>query len=716
MSPRVACVLLTAGFLMGGMAPVWSTPVVRAGSAFISNDAATRTWSIGSAGVTLTLSLDRSKDFEIVQFASARGRPWIPPGESDSVIHIAGETLPFGRRASGFLYRGVTTLVRGDTVQLNATFDLPAFQLRLTRHYAATNGSPTFETWTTFTPLGGPLYTSTLNAFTLRVPAGRLRWVNGLRGEAADRPGDGAFTLREQDLQPGERLSLGAAGRSSEQTVPWFTIDGNGEVFYAGLLWSGAWSLTAERELNVIDLDLGLASMATNLMTAVEGPHAFFGIAQEDAGGAAAALRTFIVQGLREGRPIKPLVTYNTWFAYGVSIDERTMEREIDAAAALGAEVFVLDAGWYQGAGQSGAADYSSGLGSWQADSTRFPGGLARLANYARQRGLKFGLWVEPESVAQSTVGRPGLAQERWLARASGQYGGSVAAQVCLGGAVARQWVLDRLTQLLDDVRPDYLKWDNNMWINCDRSGHIHSSTDGNFAHVNGLYEILGALRERYPDLLIENVSGGGNRLDLGMLRYTDAAWMDDRSTPASVVRHNVQGLSAVFPPAYLLSFVMSGANESLWHSPDLDLSFRSRMLGALGLSFRTADFDAVDRAVMQREIRSYKALRPTLIDGTHTLLTPQAGSSASQRWDSVQTTSADGQSVLVWAFQSGPQAGRFTAKAGDLRARTRYEVVSVDRGRVAVSTGARLMDNGLLFLPSQNPAAHVLSLRPYSR
>jgi hypothetical protein len=81
-----------------------------------------------------------------------------------------------------------------------------------------------------------------------------------------------------------------------------------------------------------------------------------------------------------------------------------------------------------------------------------------------------------------------------------------------------------------------------------------------------------------------------------------------------------------------------------------------------------------------------------------------------------VQTTSADGQSVLVWAFQSGPQAGRFTAKAGDLRARTRYEVVSVDRGRLAVSTGARLMDNGLVFFPSLDPAAHVLSLRPYSR
>ena len=65
-----------------------------------------------------------------------------------------------------------------------------------------------------------------------------MRWVNGLRGEAADRPGDEAFSLRVRELVSGERLSLGAEGRSSEQTVPWFTIEGAGEVFYAGLLWS----------------------------------------------------------------------------------------------------------------------------------------------------------------------------------------------------------------------------------------------------------------------------------------------------------------------------------------------------------------------------------------------------------------------------------------------------------------------------------------------
>jgi alpha-galactosidase len=86
--------------------------------------------------------------------------------------------------------------------------------------------------------------------------------------------------------------------------------------------------------------------------------------------------------------------------------------------------------------------------------------------------------------------------------------------------------VIDHLTAFIDAVRPDYLKWDNNIWVNCDRQGHGHGPTDGSFAHVSALYGILDMLRSRYPSMLIENCSGGGNRLDFAMMKYTDVAWM----------------------------------------------------------------------------------------------------------------------------------------------------------------------------------------------
>src|SRR4029077_3151719 len=103
---------------------------------------------------------------------------------------------------------------------------------------------------------------------------------------------------------------------------------------------------------------------------------------------------------------------YNTWFLYGTEIDEDLMIAEMDRAAALGIELFVVDAGWYVGAGEADRFDFSSGLGSWTVDPVKFPSGLARLAVYAHGLGMKFGLWVEPERVALSTVAARGLARE----------------------------------------------------------------------------------------------------------------------------------------------------------------------------------------------------------------------------------------------------------------------------------------------------------------
>ena len=266
-----------------------------------------------------------------------------------------------------------------------------------------------------------------------------------------------------------------------------------------------------------------------------------------------------------------------------------------------------MDAGWYRGAGAAGPMDFDAGLGSWAPDPTRFPNGFKALTDYAHSLGMKFGIWVEPERVSLSLLGEPGV-DESWLATTGDNYGSDHAGQICLGAAAARTWLIQRLTGLLDAAQPDYLKWDNNMWINCDRSGHGHGSTDGSFAHVTGLYDLLSQLRIRYPSMMIENVSGGGNRLDLGMLRYTDVAWMDDRTAPSSHVRHNIEGLSEVFPPGYLLSFVTDHWAEPLHDASDMPLLVRSRAAGALGLCFRSAALSSADAASLGKEIRATRA------------------------------------------------------------------------------------------------------------
>jgi alpha-galactosidase len=631
---------------------------------------------------------------------------------SDSVITVKGAAaVPFGSRAGGFTFDGVNIEAPGSRLQLNATFTLTSARLRVTRHYVIVSGSPTFEVWNTYAPTAGDVVLSDLNAVQLTVPNGTVHTLSGLQGDNADTAGNNPFTLEQRSLASGQHFAIGAQGRASEQAVPWFSVDGAVDQFYAALMWSGAWSLNADRNASGLTFSFGLATMTTTITEPIDGPHAVFGVARGGLTEASAALRTYVLDGVRGGRPLASPVTFNTWFAYGTEIDESSMLAEMARAAALGVELFVVDAGWYEGAGAAGPMDFDAGLGSWTADPVRFPNGLKPLRDAAHALGMQFGLWVEPERVNLSLVGAPGVDEE-WLATHGGEYGSDHAGQICLASAAARQWLLDRLSALIDEVQPDYVKWDNNLWINCDRSGHGHGSTDGNFAHVRGLYTILTALRDRYPDLQIENVSGGGNRLDIGMLRYTDVAWMDDRTAPSVHVRHNVEGLTAVFPPAYLLSFVTDHEDEPLHGAPDLSLYFRSRMVATLGLCFKISDFTEGESASIAHEIAIYKAMRETLAVASGALLTPQAQSEDGPAWDVLQESASDNQQTLISAFQTDMGVQKFNVKPTALDALTMYVVQSEDTGILGTASGADLMANGVDLLQSPNTAAHILIIK----
>jgi alpha-galactosidase len=247
------------------------------------------------------------------------------------------------------------------------------------------------------------------------------------------------------------------------------------------------------------------------------------------------------------------------------------------------------------------------------------------------------------------------------------------------------------------------------MLVNSDRNGHGHGASDGNFAHTTALYDMLSQLRTRYPNLLIENVSGGGNRLDIGMLRFTDVAWMDDRTAPSVHVRHNVQGLSAIFPPAYLLSFVTDHDSEPLHDAPDLSLYFRSRMSGALGLCFRGDAFTDDENSGMAREIGIYKTARATISVAAGSLLTRQAAPEDGPAWDVLQESTNEHDRIVLSAVQSDTGVQTVNVKPTDLQPGAMYEVESVDTGILGAASGQALMTDGIDVQQSPNSAAHML-------
>jgi alpha-galactosidase len=683
------------------------------GDAFVSVDAQAQTWTIGNGRLHARFRLNQNRDFVLDQILNPQtGQAFASMGESDSTATINGSPAPIGSASAGWSLDNVATSGTGDAVQLSFTFRSSRVGVVVERSYASYSGSPVIEAWTTFRATGSTAVTvSNVNAWRLAAPATTVHYALGLRLVESDELPDQSFTLASHTLDPGEELILAEQNRSTEQYLPVIAADAEGNEFFGGLIWSGSWQIAVQSLGTSLRASAGVPGITFTVEASrpLETPHGFFGFTPGGRGAVSEALRAFIVQGLRQGRPLRPLVTYNTWFAYGTEVDERTMKDEIAVAATLGVELFVLDAGWYVGAGRG--ADFDSGLGTWQVDPEKFPNGLAELRAYAHDYGLQFGLWVEPERVDRVTVGRPGLAAEAWLAKTNDDYRSPDTRQVCLASPAARQWVLDQLTRLIDVVQPDYLKWDNNFWVNCNRPGHGHSSSSGNYAHVAALYEVLAALRARYPDLLIENCSQGGNRLDFALLRYSDTGWMDDRTSPAAHVRHNLQGLMTFFPPAYLLSFVMSHINEPIGGAPDLPLYMRSRMPGVLGLTYRSADLTEEDRDGIAREIAIYKRIRDVVRDANGRLVTQQARQNDAPAWDAVQETAASSGDALIFAFQNDAAIPRISVLPVGLQNGAVYMVTTLDGRLVASATGIDLMTDGIEIDASFESAAHVLLL-----
>ena len=278
------------------------------------------------------------------------------------------------------------------------------------------------------------------------------------------------------------------------------------------------------------------------------------------------------------------------------------------------------------------------------------------------------------------------------------------------GNPEAREWVFEKLTQLIAESGVDHIKWDNNAWMNNTRPLAGAGPSDGNFRHVTGLYQVLAALKERFPWLLIENCSGGGNRLDLGLMRYTDAGWMDDRTSPSAHVRHNLQGLTTFLPPAYLLSYLLHDANEPMHDAADLALYARSRMPGVFGLSFPPDSLDERDLEHVRAETDRWKSLRGLQQTASAVMVSPQVLGAQSGPWDGTLLVSPGMDQAVLYAFQNDGEVSGVNMRMRGLERTFEYVVVSDREGQLGVMTGAELIDDGLELFAAESTGAHLVT------
>lgn len=697
-----------------------STARVARKDAVASRAVGAEAWTIGAAGSPLAVGFARDGSLVIGGLGESMAGA-LAAGVPDAPIVLDGEEVVLGdREDEGVHFAGDRIEDYRGGVRLSLAFNVPGAQARVLRHFVAYPGAPVIESWFEVERLDGdvPLEASSIAAWRVGVLGRDVHWRRGLLMNDAP---DLSFGGMVETVSDGESLVFSSSGRATERALPWVTVQTPAGTFFGGLLWSGGWRIEVQGDGAGARITARLDDVVTTVPAgrALEGVRGFFGVVPGGEAEVAEAMRAFLVDGLRRGRGFPALVSYNTWFVHGVAIDDDLVAREAYEASRIGAELFQLDAGWYTDTGREGRYDYTAGLGTWEVDRERFRDGLRGAGELIKSHGLRFGLWVEPERADLATVGTPTGPREQWLASSHGHYRHGMEnedagyAQICLAHPDAWRWAYEHLARLVADEGVEYFVFDNNDWIDCTREGHGHGPRDGHFAHVQALYRLLAALRERFPDLLIENCAGGGNRIDFGMARYTDSGWMDDRTNPAPHVRQNLQALSAVLPPQYLLSYVMPTPEEPMTDERDLRLLTRSRMGGILGLSYNANELDEGDYAVLAREVEVYKRIRSLVSSGSAVTLTPAMTATNRPAWELHQLTAPSRRAAVVLGFQNdgGVEAVRVVPRGLDPS--VTYAVSTIDLGPLATMPGDVLARDGVELRGSPNTAARVVLIEP---
>jgi len=554
-------------------------------------------------------------------------------------------------------------------------------------------------------------------AATWNLPAGNGYVLHSLSGRWA-----AEWQLDHRPVLPSQTVLESRRGSTGQQNNPWFALthtsssEDAGPVWFGALAWSGSWRITVEPDVkrrirvtggyNPFDFSYRLAPGE-----ALDTPVFFAGYTTGGLGEASRLLHHFELTHVLPQAPhprARP-VLYNSWEATEFNVNEPGQVKLAEMAARIGVERFVMDDGWF------GARDNDhAGLGDWVVNPRKFPHGLQPLIERVRALGMDFGLWVEPEMVnPDSDLYRH---HPDWVLNFKGRPRTEGRNQLVLN--LARQDVRDHLFHVLDDLLTHndiaFLKWDYNR--NWSEPGWPEREPEDQqkvyVAYVQNLYWIMQRLRERHPKLEIESCSGGGGRVDLGIMRLTDEVWTSDNTDPFD--RLSIQdGFTYAHTPGVMMAWVTDSPNWVNQRSTSLEYRFLSSMQGSLGVGADLSHWNEQDFQTAQRLITEYKSIRTTVQQGNlYRLISPRDGS----EYSATQSVSSDGRQSVLFAFLHSSSMlypyPRIRLKGLDPQARYRLRVVA---GKPAENTpveasGTYWMSEGIqLMLKGDFQAAAVV-------
>ncbi len=312
-----------------------------------------------------------------------------------------------------------------------------------------------------------------------------------------------------------------------------------------------------------------------------------------------------IVRGVHKGKE-RPIVI-NNWEAMMFNFNKQKIVALADKAKALGVEMLVLDDGWFGDRNSDKA-----GLGDWVVNTKKLPGGLKSLSNAIYRRGMKFGLWFEPECVnPDSDLYR---AHPDWAISVPSRKASLGRNQLVLDltRKEVRDYIVKSVCDILDSAKIEYVKWDYNRHISDMYSATLTNQGEFYHKYILGLYEVLDRIfYQKYPNILFESCSSGGNRFDLGMLCYSPQVWTSDDTDP--IERLDIQGgMYNFYPPSTISAHVSMSPHAQTLRATPISTRFNVACFGVLGYELNFDELTPNELKQVKRQIAFYKAHRKT--------------------------------------------------------------------------------------------------------
>ena len=504
-------------------------------------------------------------------------------------------------------------------------------------YYKANDKSDVIETWTVIRngekkPIRLEQYAS--GVMTLRQEGAWITHFHGTWGAEAQ--------MTEEPLTAGLKNIVchdGVRGGMDDRAEVMISLDGkpqenSGRVIGAALCWTGNYKLRLEtrgkyRHTLIAGIDDLHTAYTLKPGESFQTPELALTYSEEGKGGVSRAFHRWGRNvKLHNGHGLREILL-NSWEGVYMNVNQEVCEQMMDGIKELGGELFVVDDGWF--GRKYRRTDDTQGLGDWITDTEKLPNGVPALLKAAEDRGLKFGIWIEPEmtnSKSELFEAHPDWVVAHPTRELSKGRGGT---QLVLD--MSNPKVQDFVFGIVDNLVKEnpklhYIKWDCNMSMNNYGSSYLTSDKQSHLVvdYHRGLRSTLERIRAKYPDLVIQLCASGGGRVNWGFMPYFDEFWVSD-DTDAQQRLFIQWGTSHFFPTMAMAQHVSASPNHQTHRVIPLKFRFDVAMTGRLGMEMKPSDLNDREREYAKKAVAFYKEIRPIVqLGDQYRLLSPYEG------------------------------------------------------------------------------------------